>query len=106
MIVTNESWYIVRNTPNVTGFLGAGTIPVPVSGTELDHLRGVLNEKSEEFTTNLQIDDYVSVLSGPFEGNEGKIIEINSHKGSLKLMINFLGRDTPLEIEFQNVKKK
>jgi len=106
MIVTNESWYIVRNTPNVTGFLGAGTIPVPVSGTELDQLRGVLNEKSEEFTTNLQIDDYVSVLSGPFEGNEGKIIEINSHKGSLKLMINFLGRDTPLEIEFQNVKKK
>lgn len=106
MIVTNESWYIVRNTPNVTGFLGAGTIPVPVSGTELDQLRGVLNEKSEEFTTNLQINDYVSVLSGPFEGNEGKIIEINPHKGSLKLMINFLGRDTPLEIEFQNVKKK
>lgn len=67
MIVTNESWYIVRNTPNVTGFLGAGTVPVPVSGTELDQLRGILTEKSEEFTTNLQIGDFVSIQSGPFE---------------------------------------
>ena len=67
MIVTNESWYIVRNTPNVTGFLGAGTVPVPVSGNELDQLRGILTEKSEEFTTNLQIGDFVSIQSGPFE---------------------------------------
>jgi transcriptional antiterminator NusG len=55
MIVTNESWYIVRNTPNVTGFLGAGTVPVPVSGAELEQLKGILSEKSEEFTTNLQV---------------------------------------------------
>ena len=106
MIVTNESWYIVRNTPNVTGFLGAGTVPVPVSGTELDQLRGILTEKSEEFTTNLQIGDFVSIQSGPFEWNEGKIIEINPHKWSLKIIVNFLGRDTPLEIEFNSVKRK
>jgi transcription termination/antitermination protein NusG len=67
MIVTNESWYIVRNTPNVTGFLGAGTVPVPVSGTELEKLKGILTEKSEEYKTDMQIGDYVTVNTGPFE---------------------------------------
>jgi transcriptional antiterminator NusG len=80
MTVTNESWYIVRNTPNVTGFLGAGTVPVPVSGTELDQLKGILTEKSEEFKTDMQVGDYVIVKDGPFEGSEGKIIEVNTGK--------------------------
>ena len=80
MIVTNESWYIVRNTPNVSGFLGAGTVPVPVSGAELEQLKGILTEKSEEYKTNMQVGDYVIVNDGPFEGSEGKIIEINASK--------------------------
>lgn len=67
MIVTNESWYIVRNTPNVTGFLGAGTVPVPVSGAELEQLKGILTEKSEEYKTDMQPGDYVTVKNGPFE---------------------------------------
>ncbi len=106
MVVTNESWYIVRNTPNVTGFLGAGTVPVPVSGEELDKLKGILTEKSEEYKTDMQIGDYVIVRSGPFEGSEGKIIEVNTGKGYIKMMINLLGRDTPVEIEFASVKSK
>ena len=80
MVVTNESWYIVRNTPNVTGFLGAGTVPVAVTGTELEQLKGILEEKSEEYKTDLQVGDYVSVKNGPFEGSEGKIIEVNTAK--------------------------
>ncbi len=106
MIVTNEIWYIVRNTPNVTWFLGAGTVPVPVSGEELDKLRGILTEKSEEYKTDMQIGDYATVKSGPFEGSEGKIIEVNTQKWMVKLMINLLGRDTPVEIEFASVGKK
>lgn len=106
MIVTNESWYIVRNTPNVTGFLGAGTVPVPVRGEELDKLKGILTEKSEEYNTDMQIGDYVIVRNGPFEGSEGKIIEVNTGKGVIKMMINLLGRDTPVEIEFGSVKAK
>ncbi len=106
MIVTNESWYIVRNTPNVTGFLGAGTVPVPVSGEELEKLKGVLTEKSEEYKTDMQIGDYATVKDGPFEGSEGKIIEVNTQKWMVKLMINLLGRDTPVEIEFSSVGKK
>ena len=80
MVVTNESWYIVRNTPNVTGFLGAGTVPVPVSGAELEQLKGILTEKSEEYRTDMQAGDYVTVKNGPFEGSEGKIIEVNTGK--------------------------
>ena len=106
MVVTNESWYIVRNTPNVTGFLWAGTVPVPVSGEELDKLKGILTEKSEEYKTDMQIGDYVIVRTGPFEGSEGKIIEVNTGKGYIKMMINLLGRDTPVEIEFASVKSK
>ncbi len=106
MIVTNESWYIVRNTPNVTGFLGAGTVPVPVSGVELEQLKGILTEKSEEYKTDMQVGDYVTVKNGPFEGSEGKIIEVNTNKGVVKIMINLLGRDTPVEIEFASIKTK
>ena len=61
MIVTNESWYIVRNTPNVTGFLGAGTVPVPVRGEELEQLKGILTEKSEEYKTDMQVGEYVTI---------------------------------------------
>lgn len=106
MIVTNESWYIVRNTPNVTGFLGAGTVPVPVRGEELEQLKGILEEKSEEYKTDMQVGEYVTIGSGPFEGSEGKVVEINRQKGLLKVMVNLLGRETPVEIEFGSIKKK
>lgn len=106
MVVTNESWYIVRNTPNVTGFLGAGTIPVPVSGAELEQLKGALTEKSSAFNIKLQIGEVVVIKSGAFEGSEGKIIEINEEKGLVKVEINILGRDTPVEIDFTSVKLK
>jgi transcriptional antiterminator NusG len=106
MVVTNESWYIVRNTPNVTGFLGAGTVPVPVKGEELEQLKGVLSDRSEKFTTNIKLGDEVTLLSAPFEGSEGFVIDINEAKGTLKININLLGRDTPVEIEFGNVKVK
>lgn len=103
MIVTDESWYIVRNTPNVTGFLGAGTVPVPVSGAELEQLKGILEEKSEEIGTDIQVGEMATIKDGPFEGSEGKILEINNTKGSAKIMVNLLGRDTPVEVEFASI---
>ena len=106
MVVTNESWYIVRNTPNVTGFLGAGTVPVPVKGEELEKLKGVLSDKTEKYTTNLRVGDEVTILSAPFEGSEGFIAEINEAKGVLKVNVNLMGRDTPVEIAFGNVRPK
>lgn len=106
MLVTNESWYIVRNTPNVTGFLGAGTVPVPVSGEELEQLKGILTEKSEEIATDIEVGDNAMIQNGPFEGSEGKIIEVNNAKGVVKIMINLLGRDTPVEVEFASIIRK
>lgn len=106
MVVTNESWYIVRNTPNVTGFLGAGTVPVPVRGDELARLKGVLDEKSEAFQVRFREGDFVIVDKGPFDGSEGKILEINDTKGIVKVNLNILGRDTPVEIDIANVKTK
>ncbi len=103
MIVTNESWYIVRNTPNVTGFLGAGTVPVAVRWEELEQLKGMLTEKSEEYKTNMEVWDFAIIKNGPFEGSEGKIIEVNTTKGVVKVMINLLGRDTPVEVEFASI---
>lgn len=106
MIVTNESWYIVRNTPNVTGFLWAGNIPVPVSQAELEKLKGKLEEHAETFETKYQVGEIALVTKGPFEGNEWVITEINDKKGIVKLNINLLGRDTPIELEFGGIKVK
>jgi len=106
MVVTNESWYIVRNTPNVTGFLGAGNIPVPVSGAELDKLKGKIEENDETFTTKFQVGDMASIIDGPFDGNEGVIAEINEKKWVLKVNINLLWRDTPIELGFNQVRVK
>ena len=106
MIVTNESWYIVRNTPNVTGFLGAGTVPVPVSAEELEQLKGVLTEKSEEIGTDLEVWELAMIKSGPFEWSEGKITEVNNTKWVAKITINLLGRDTPVEVDFASIIRK
>lgn len=106
MVVTNESWYIVRNTPNVTWFLWAWNIPVPVSGDELAQLKGMLEKNSETFATKFKVWDLVMITKGPFEGNEWVINEVNDKKWFVKLNINLLWRDTPLELDFSQIKVK
>lgn len=104
MVVTNESWFIVRNTPNVTWFLWAWNIPVPVSWEELEKLKWKVKENSETFETKYKIWDIALITKWAFEGNEWTITWINEKKGTVKLSINLLGRDTPIEIEFANIK--
>lgn len=106
MVVTNESWYIVRNTPNVTWFLWAWNIPVPVSGDELAQLKGMLEKNSETFATKFKVWDLVMITKWPFEGNEWVINEVNDKKWFVKLNINLLWRDTPLELDFSQIKVK
>ena len=103
MVVTNESWYIVRNTPNVTGFLGAGNIPVPVSGEELAQLKGKVESKEETFSSKFQKGDIALITKGAFEGNEGVITEVNDSKWLVKVNINLLWRDTPIELDFSQI---
>ena len=106
MVVTNESWYIVRNTPNVTGFLWAWNIPVPVSKWELAKLKWKIEENSKTFSTKIRVWEEVSITWGAFEWNEWIITEINEKKGTVKMNISLLWRDTPVEIDFADVKIK
>lgn len=104
MNVTNESWYIVRNTPNVTWFLGAWNIPVPVSGKELEQLKWKVEEKSETFETKYKVWDMAEIIKWPFKWNEWTIMELSEKKWTLKLNVNLLWRDTPIELDFNQIK--
>ncbi len=104
MNVTNESWYIVRNTPNVTWFLWAWNIPVPVSGEELEKLKWKIKEHSETFETKYKVWDMALIIRWPFEWNEWIISEVNDKKWVVKMNVNLLWRDTPIEIEFSDIK--
>lgn len=106
MVVTNESWYIVRNTPNVTWFLWAWNVPVPVSGEELEKLKWMLEKNQETFSTKFKVWDHATITKWPFEWNEWFITEINDKKGIIKLNINLLWRDTPIELDFSQIKIK
>lgn len=106
MVVTNESWYIVRNTPNVTWFLWAWNVPVPVSWDELNQLKWMLEKNSETFSSKYKVWDHAIITKGPFEWNEWIITEINDKKWSIKLNINLLWRDTPIELDFWQIKVK
>lgn len=90
----------------MTGFLGAGNIPVPVSGEELEKLRGKVESEEQSFSTKFKKGDFAVITKGPFEGNEGHIIDVNEQKGLVKVNINLLGRDTPIELDFSQVVAK
>lgn len=107
MMVDDESWYVVRNTPNVTGFVGAGTIPVPVSAEEFGIIQRYLEDDAQpKFKITMSKGDLMIVLDGPFAGYEGVVHEIDEEKGKVKVMITIFGRETPVELDFEQVKKK
>ena len=101
MIVNNESWYLVRNTQGVTGFVGQGSDPIPLTPEEVARM-GI--EKTD-IDLDVEIGDTVRVISGPFETMMGEVIEINPEKQVLTVKISAFGRDTPVELEFTQVDK-
>ncbi len=105
MVVTDASWYVVRNTPRVTGFLGAGTTPIPVSKTEMEDLMKRMEVGEPEFTIDFEIGATVKVNDGPFKGFEGKVSEIDKERGKIKVLVNMFGRDTPVELDSLQIKK-
>ncbi|MEZ4180683.1 MAG: transcription termination/antitermination protein NusG [Candidatus Doudnabacteria bacterium] len=105
MIVTDDSWYVVRNTPNVTGFVGSGTIPTPVSPEEWGLLQKRMGEEEPKFKVDFQVGELVNITDGPFKDYEGKIGEIDQAKGKVKVMVTIFGRETPVELDFLQVKK-
>jgi len=105
MIVTDDSWYVVRNTPNVTGFVGAGTTPVPVSLPEIENLKKRITEEEPQYKIEVRPGELVKITDGPFKDFEGKVSEIDEERGKVKVLVNMFGRDTPVELDSLQIKK-
>jgi len=105
MIVTDDSWYVVRNTPNVTGFVGSGTTPIPVSDEEMKELLKRIEVKEPQYKIEVKVGDLVKIIDGPFKDFDGKVAEIDEERGKVKVMINLFGRDTPVELDSLQIKK-
>ena len=103
MMVTDDSWYVVRNTPNVTGFIGSGTTPTPLSDDEVTALHKRMGVHEPEFTIDVAINDSVKIIDGPFKNFEGKVSEIDEARGKIKVLVNMFGRETPVELDFLQV---
>jgi len=105
MVVTDDSWYVVRNTPRVTGFVGSGVYPVPIDKKEIDTLFGRMNADTPKHNIDLEVDDHVRIADGPFKELEGKVNEIDEERGKVKVLVNMFGRETPVELDFLQVHK-
>jgi len=105
MEVTDESWYIVRNTPNVTGFIGTGTIPTPISDVEIKSLQKRMGVEDPKFQIDVVIGSPVHINEGPFKKMEGKITAIDEAKGKVKVSVSMFGRETPVELDFLQIRK-
>lgn len=105
MCLSDETWYIVRNTPGVTGFIGNGTQPTPVSDKEIAKIKKRMGVEDPKYSVNYELGEIVSIIDGPFKGFEGAIAEIDSQKGKLKVMVSMFGRETPVELDALQVKQ-
>ena len=105
MNLTEETWFIVRNTPGVTGFVGSGTEPTPVSDSEISKIKKRMGVEDPKHQIDFKEGEVVSINDGPFKGFDGAISEIDTQKGKIKVMVSMFGRDTPVELDALQVKK-
>ena len=106
MVLTEDSWYVVRNTPRVTGFVGPdNTTPTPLSKEEVDSLLARSGREESKMMMEFQVGDLVKITDGPFKDYDGKISEINTEKGSVKVLVPIFGRDTAVELDSLQVRK-
>lgn len=105
MIVNDDSWYVVRNTPNVTGFIGTGTTPTPLSDEEVKSLQKRMGLEEPEYKIDVEVGSPVRINDGPFKNFEGKVAEVDEARGKIKVLVSMFGRETPVELDFLQVKK-
>lgn len=105
MIVDDETWYAVRNTPRVTGFVGAGNTPVPLTENEVSYLLGRMQASAPIHDVPMLPGEMVHITEGPFKDMEGKVDDIDLVRGKLRVLVNMFGRETPVELDFLQVKK-
>ena len=105
MKLTDETWYIVRNTPGVTGFVGSGTTPTAVSEAEITKIKKRMGVEDPKHQIDLKVGEVVNITDGPFKGFDGAVSEIDTQKGKIRVMVSMFGRDTPVELDALQVNK-
>jgi len=105
MIMTDDSWYVVRNTPGVTGFVGSGNKPIPLQEEDLQAIRRQMGLEDQKPKVAYEVGDNVQVIDGPFVNFTGTIEEVNLERGKLRVIVSVFGRDTPVELNFEQVQK-
>ena len=105
MIVNDRSWYAVRNTPGVTGFVGSGSKPIPLTDDEVRQIMRSMGVEESRPKIDCQLQQLVRLKTGPFADCLGKVSEINEERGKLKVLVDMFGRETPVEIDFTQVEE-
>ena len=106
IIVTDASWYVVRNTPRVTGFVGSDSAtPTPLSKEEVKELTARMGETEPRFKFDLKVNEIVKIVDGPFKDQEGKLVEVDEEHGKVKVLVPIFGRDTSVELDSLQVQK-
>lgn len=106
MVVTDESWYIVRNTPHVTGFVGVGNTPMPITEEEFARITGNVEAVPSKVQIDIDKGDLVRILEGPFAQYEAVVSDVDAEKAKIKVMISLFGRETPVELEYHQIQKQ
>jgi transcriptional antiterminator NusG len=105
MEMTDESWYVVRNTPGVTGFVGSGSKPIPLQPQEVRAILKQMGVAEAKPAIHLTVGQPVKVTSGPFAGFVGNVEEVSPDRGKVRLLVSMFGRETPLEVDFDQVEE-
>lgn len=105
MKLTDETWYVVRNTPGVTGFVGTGVEPSPISDTEIAKIKHRMGVEEPKHHIDFEVGEVVNITDGPFRGFDGTVSEIDTQKGKVKVMVSMFGRDTSVELDALQVAK-
>lgn len=105
MKMSEDAWYIVRNTPSVTGFVGSGSEPTPVETDEMEKIMKRMGRAEPKHKIDFKVGEVVNITDGPFKGFDGSINEVDATKGKLKVLVNMFGRETPVELDSLQVKR-
>jgi len=105
MIVNDDSWYVVRNTPNVTGFIGTGTTPTPIAEEEIKALQKRMGIEEPKYQIDVTPGTPVKIIDGPFKDFEGKVSEVDEARGKIKALVSMFGRETPVELDSLQIQK-
>jgi len=105
MKMSEDAWYIVRNTPSVTGFVGSGSEPTPIDDEEMEKIMKRMGREEPKHKIDFNVGEVVNIIDGPFKGFDGAINEVDEAKGKLKVLVNMFGRETPVELDSLQVKR-